>query len=83
MSRARSELLIPIPVSLRGRNVSDEMISNLKLQLHPVKRQLHSVGNVALVASCGRSWQMCVKNARFGFTVSTILSDFSTVECVG
>src|SRR6266849_5538073 len=40
-------------------------------------------GNAALVASCGRSWQMCVKNVRFGFTSSTIFSDCSTVEWVG
>src|SRR5579862_3860116 len=40
-------------------------------------------GNIAFVASCGRSWQICVKNARFAFTRSTMRNEFSTVECVG
>src|ERR1700722_13230315 len=40
-------------------------------------------GNVAFVASCDRSWQICVKNVRLGFTSSTTLSERSTVECVG
>ncbi len=40
-------------------------------------------GSVALVASCGRSCEMCVKYVRFGFNRSTIFSEFSTVECVG
>src|SRR5208283_2876073 len=40
-------------------------------------------GKVAFVASCARSWQICVKKARFGFTRSTMASEPFTVECVG
>ena len=40
-------------------------------------------GSVALVASCARSWQICVKNARLALTRSTMRNEFSTVECVG
>ena len=34
-------------------------------------------------AACGRSWQICVKNARRGASFSTDCRDRSTVECVG
>jgi hypothetical protein len=40
-------------------------------------------GNAALVCSWGKSWQICVKNARRGFSRSTMRNEFSTVECVG
>src|SRR5262249_37077731 len=40
-------------------------------------------GRLRLVSACGRSWEMCVKKARRGFSSSTRLSEFATVECVG
>src|SRR5438105_3484380 len=40
-------------------------------------------GRLRLVSSWGRSWEMCVKNARCGFSSSTSLSELATVEWVG
>jgi len=74
-------------LSLRGRQATSDQRpttdSNLKLQLHPSNANSTPSGSVRFVASCGRSWQMCVKNARFGLPFPRFLSDCPIVECVG
>ena len=67
MVRTVFRIRFPVRLRFRGRR----------------KRGAHSEGNAASVFSCGRSWQMCVKNARRGFSSSTHCRLRSTVECVG
>src|SRR6202162_3770363 len=62
-------------------HATQPQISNCSLI--PSKESRTSGGRAALVARCGKSWQIWVKNARCGFTRSTMRSEFSTVECVG
>src|SRR5438874_13764921 len=40
-------------------------------------------GRWRFVSACARSWDICTKKARRGFSRSTILTDSSSEECVG
>jgi len=49
----------------------------------PIVCQPHALGSVALVASCARSWDMCVKYVcRAAMRPATVTAS-SSVKCVG
>src|SRR5580698_10814953 len=80
----RAELCDPIVRRVEdGEGASVRVHARRASSFNPSCASFTLAGSAALVSSCARSWQMCVKYASFGFTSATSASDCSTFECVG
>src|SRR5579872_1191342 len=83
-----SRFLVRAPARRGGREAQTDGTPALRFQIsnssfRPSCARRTCGGREALVCSCGRSWQIWVKNARCGCRRSTMRTEFSTVECVG